>query len=517
MTDPQTEVSPRIEAPVRLLIVEDDANDVERCLTALKEAGLAAAADVVQTREEFTQQVRAKTYDLILADYRLPNWKGTEVSPLLRLLGFDIPVILVTGVLDDENVVECLHLGVTDVVFKDRLERLPEAVRRALKEFAFRQETLWAREELAQANQMLSAQVNELQRQSNENSVIREMGDLLQTCVTAEEAYQAIRQAARVLFAEESGALCMLNASHNLLGAVAIWGDFQPSEGVFAPEDCWGLRRGRTQVLEDPQSGLTCKHLGPSPAPGSVCVPLMAQGESLGLLHLNGGASAAGEAKQRGAQPRQLLAEMVAERIALALANLKLRESLRWQSSRDPLTGLFNRRYMEESFEREMCRAIRNHRPLSAIMLDIDHFKSFNDTFGHEAGDTMLTAVGGSLQGRTRKEDIACRYGGEEFALILPEAALGVAQQRADKLREDAKRLYVHCRGQALGKIAFSLGVSSYPEHGDSPSELLRIADAALYGAKAEGRDRVVVGQSADSNVEAQLTAQLRPAGPAND
>ncbi len=187
-----------------------------------------------------------------------------------------------------------------------------------------------------------------------------------------------------------------------------------------------------------------------------------------------------------------------AGQIALSLAKLRLRETLRLQSIRDPLTGLFNRRYMEESLARELRRAARNQRSLGAIMLDLDHFKRFNDTFDHEAGDALLRELGDFLRTRTRCEDIACRYGGEEFALILPEASVEVTRQRAERLRTEFKHLNVEHRGQSLGTVTLPLGIAVFPEHGTSVEDILWAADRALYRAKEEGRDRVVIGELSD-------------------
>jgi diguanylate cyclase (GGDEF)-like protein len=181
----------------------------------------------------------------------------------------------------------------------------------------------------------------------------------------------------------------------------------------------------------------------------------------------------------------------MAEHIAMALSNLKLHETLRSQSIRDPLTGLFNRRFMEESLALELRRAIRNHRPLGVIMLDLDRFKHFNDTHGHDAGDTLLRELGTLLQTTIRGEDIACRYGGEEFTLILPEGGADVIHQRAEAVREAVKRLDVLHRGQQLGRITASLGIAVFPDHGRTGEALLQAADAALYQSKDGGGDRV--------------------------
>ncbi len=216
---------------------------------------------------------------------------------------------------------------------------------------------------------------------------------------------------------------------------------------------------------------------------------MMAQSEALGILYLTQPADA------RLTEAKQRLAVAMAEHIAMALSNLKLHETLRSQSIRDPLTGLFNRRFMEESLELELRRAIRNQRPLGVIMLDLDRFKHFNDTYGHEAGDTLLRELGILLQTNIRGEDIACRYGGEEFTLILPEGSAEVIGQRAEALREAIKRLDVLYRGQPLGRISASLGVAIFPKHGRTREALLHAADAALYQSKDAGGDHVTTAK----------------------
>jgi diguanylate cyclase (GGDEF)-like protein len=183
----------------------------------------------------------------------------------------------------------------------------------------------------------------------------------------------------------------------------------------------------------------------------------------------------------------------VAEQFALALANVRLRETLRGQSIRDPLTGLFNRRYMEETLDRELSRAERGRRALSVVLLDIDRFKHFNDTFGHEAGDTVLASLGALLRSVSRASDVACRYGGEEFALILPEASLQDARRRAEEIQDAIRGLRVSHGGRPLEGVRCSMGVAAFPEHGEAGGALLRAADAALYRAKREGRDQVVL------------------------
>ena len=176
----------------------------------------------------------------------------------------------------------------------------------------------------------------------------------------------------------------------------------------------------------------------------------------------------------------------------MAVANIRLREALRTQSIKDPLTGLYNRRYMTEMLEREIRRAARAEQSLGLLVLDLDHFKAFNDTYGHDAGDAVLRETASFLTKSIRAEDVVCRFGGEEFVVILPTANLDAAHARAESIRSRLHELTVLHQGQSLGMITVSIGVAAFPVHGTSPQKLLDAADAALYRAKKEGRDRVV-------------------------
>lgn len=350
--------------------------------------------------------------------------------------------------------------------------------------------------ELQQANEKLSGWVQELEQRNREVFVLNEMGDLLQTCLNFDEAYQVIARSAPNLFLQEPGGLFIFEPHGRFLAAAALWGEPLLGERSFEPDDCWALRRGRMHLVEKPQSELVCPHLTHPLWKGCLCVPLVAQSETLGLLHLQSGPKpepAKGNSNPYWSENKVRLVRTVAEHIALNLANLKLRATLSERSIRDPLTGLFNRRYLEESLERELYRAAREHRPLGTIMIDLDGFKKFNDTFGHSAGDQVLRALGDFLQKKTRGGDIACRYGGEEFTLILPGTSLEVARQRAEQLRQEIQHLKVPYSKH----LTVSLGVAVFPEHGTTKEALLKAADFALYQAKSEGGNRVAVAQSA--------------------
>jgi diguanylate cyclase (GGDEF)-like protein/PAS domain S-box-containing protein len=380
---------------------------------------------------------------------------------------------------------------------KERTEELSNANKELKREVLERKR---AEEELQKANEELTRWIYELEERNRKMILLNEMGDLLQANLTADEIYDIITKFAQQLFPDDSGALYIPDASHNLLEAVALWGSSLPGELEFIEDKCWALRRWRVHVVENPASEVLCKHLKFPVSSSYLCVPIMAQGRTLGLLHLQSGTHHSlnepekmwGQLKESA---KQQLVMTMAEHISLALANLKLRETLRDQAIHDPLTGLYNRRYMEETLQRELSRALRKRTSLGIIMLDVDNFKYLNDTFGHAAGDAFLYELGAFLQANIRREDIACRYGGEEFLLILPEASLNDTLSRAEELRERLKHMIVHYRGQPLSQVTVSLGVAVFPDHGKTLDSLLHSADAALYRAKVEGRDRVVIGE----------------------
>jgi diguanylate cyclase (GGDEF)-like protein len=266
-------------------------------------------------------------------------------------------------------------------------------------------------------------------------------------CVSLEEASAVISRMGPHFFPDTSGALYLTSASRNVVERAVSWGEGSDAE-VFAPEDCWALRRGREHLVTEGGTAPRCKHL-PEGASGTyLCVPLVAQGEALGQLFLRTLGNSATWQDESGRR----LARTVADAVALALSNLRLRETLRFQSIRDPLTGLFNRRYLEETFERELSRAARTDALIGVVLFDIDHFKRFNDTFGHEAGDLVLKELGPLIKEHRRGEDIACRYGGEEFILVLPSVTLEATRLRAEALREATKRLALSSGSSRSGR-----------------------------------------------------------------
>jgi len=340
---------------------------------------------------------------------------------------------------------------------------------------------------LAESHLALATRNAALQERNTEVVTSNALAVQLQTCLNLEEGLMVLQRFLPQVFAPFSGQLSILNPSKNLLDVKVQWGEKPAQALTFDPNDCLAVRRGQVYDAQVEGLGLPCPLMGS----GHLCLPLMAQGEVLGHLQLSGMPSDSGTY----ATVRSLV-QTLANQTALGLSNLRLRESLRQQSIRDPLTGLFNRRYLDETFERDLRRTIRQGQALAVLMLDVDHFKRFNDTYGHEAGDLVLTSLGRLLREQFRVEDIVCRYGGEEFVVVMPGADLISALARAEGLRLAAAALSVTYTGQSLDAITLSIGVSAYPVHADEPGQLLALADQALYRAKQLGRNRVMTAQS---------------------
>ncbi|MDP3182015.1 MAG: PAS domain S-box protein [Desulfobaccales bacterium] len=351
-------------------------------------------------------------------------------------------------------------------------------------------------EALARVNDHLRRMVAETEERHRTMSLLKDVDDVLQSCHTAEEAYAAISLSAAKLFPDDSGALYLLNSSQTYFEAVAAWGESPPAEAVFAPDDCWSVRRNRLHLVTASHPELPCRHITDSWSGDYLCVPMMMQREAPGVLHVRLGPprtlGLTAEELKTQAESRLQLAVIVAEHLGLSLANLKLRETLRHQAIRDPLTGLFNRRYLEETLDRELHRVKRQGIHLGVVMIDLDHFKQYNDNFGHNAGDELLVALGNLILSLVRAEDIPCRFGGEEFLLIIAGASLEVTLGRTEQLRLGVKQLHEQHPGKFLHPVTISAGVAVFPGHGESADVLIRAADAALYQAKREGRDRVV-------------------------
>jgi diguanylate cyclase (GGDEF)-like protein/PAS domain S-box-containing protein len=345
----------------------------------------------------------------------------------------------------------------------------------------------FARRELDQQNERM---MEDLTKRSERATMLAKMGELLQNCASLEEVFAAALGFAPRIFPVVRGAMALLNASRNLGEVIGSWAECQLPVMEFEATECWALRTGHPHLVAAGDLTAPCAHAA-GVKHTYLCIPILAQGETLGILHLQ----ATDDVPQMNASELSFKTTFAAQ-VGLSIANIRLREALRTQSVRDALTGLYNRRYLEETLEREMRRAARAEQSLGILMIDLDHFKNFNDTYGHDAGDAVLRETGASLTKGIRAEDFVCRFGGEEFVVILPTADPETSRTRAERLRTKMRELTIMYQGKSLGMVTISVGVAAFPAHGTSPKELMAAADAALYEAKRGGRDKVVVASA---------------------
>lgn len=336
----------------------------------------------------------------------------------------------------------------------------------------------------------LTHRVEELDRLNEENGLLSGLGSYLQACSSKEEAYDVLLAHVRALFADESGAFYTLGEEKNA-ACVLSWGS--EKDTLMHPvqkQDCWAMRRGVMHKTTDAGATLRCRHYNGIGAGSQFCIPVMTQNGPIGLLTLHVPA-ADGEhgVDQRVARSVSLMTG-IADRLGPALSGIELRARLREDSIRDPLTKLYNRRFMNESFHREMLRARRANSPLSLIILDLDRFKRVNDEYGHDVGDEVLTMAAQTLCESVREEDFVYRYGGEEFVIVLPGANLDIARERAQEACRKLRALRIDTHKGPL-HVTISAGVATFPEHGKTQEELIVQADKALYLAKQSGRDRI--------------------------
>jgi diguanylate cyclase (GGDEF)-like protein len=335
------------------------------------------------------------------------------------------------------------------------------------------------------------------------------LGQLLQACVDMEEAVRLLQHHVPPLMKASSGAMYFFTASSNQLDKAFQWGD-QPYHERLEPSDCWALRLGKLYRQPAEAGAGTCTHLAfehPIVSESLYCLPLMVHGELTALLVLEAHTAI----DQQKFAENEVYRRIALEQVALSIGNLKLRESLRQQSVRDVLTGLYNRRYLEESVRRELLRSARAQAQgssygLSMLMIDIDNFKRFNDEHGHSVGDQVLREVAQVLKSQTRGSDVAARFGGEEFIVVLTDTPPGLALERAEQMRWSVENL-ARASGGTLPSVTISIGLAEFPPDGNTFEALLLAADKALYEAKRAGRNRVVVASSVGAVVPFRLAS----------
>jgi diguanylate cyclase (GGDEF)-like protein len=356
--------------------------------------------------------------------------------------------------------------------------------------------------EMARAVEVFHTTLVERQKRNRETRLLSDLNEWLQSCSSLGELYRMVAEFLGRLLPGCAGSLYIYANSRDVLESAKAWngGKMMPA---MHPDDCWGLRRGRPYTFGENEIDFLCSHVDPSVTSEYCCIPILAHGETIGLLNLEFRRdNSDGEKSHREANAEQRRLGLVcAEQISLAIANVKLRDQLRDQSIRDVLTGLFNRRYMLETCRREFSRAARASLSISILSIDVDHFKKYNDNHGHDAGDMVLRAVGNCLENLFRNEDIPCRFGGEEFVVILPGADCDAAMRRAEQLRSKVEDIVVRYLEKNLPRITVSIGVAVFPEAGDNPQAVLKRADEALYRAKEKGRNRVELSGAAAMDV----------------
>lgn len=335
-----------------------------------------------------------------------------------------------------------------------------------------------------------------LDNQVNTMSIINEMNNILVGSASIKETLEIISLYLKKLLPFTAGIVYIMKSSANYLEATIEWNSPKLQEKIFSPNQCWSLRQGQIHTYYNDEAEMLCEHNSHTPElPSYMCVPMLAQNEIIGVLYLEilQAPGAAQSEIKKLVQQIQLLIPNLAGQIALSISNIKLHEILKTRSTRDPLTSLYNRAYLSETLERDIQRAKRNNISIAVAMMDLDHFKNANDTYGHEAGDTILKKVSTLLIENIRDSDIICRYGGEEILIVLYDSNLKDAESRIDQMRNAISQLSFNFSGVLYSPTA-SFGIAMYPEHvAEDPDKLIKAADSAMYQSKHNGRNMVTI------------------------
>src|SRR5580698_2862428 len=462
----------------RLLVVEDQRIICRDICKTLEELGYVVCA-TARSSDEALEQAAAHHPDLVLMDIRIIGQvDGVEVATELKRR-HQVPVVFLTGNTDEETLQRAFRAEPDGYLSKP----FTRATLRSAIEVAIQRHGVEGR--LRRMNQELAEQKGLLEKRADELALLSEMGDFLQLCDSAGEVLAIVARFGRQLFPDDSGALYLVDGSGTTLTAAATWGQ-GPSQPGFDLGGCRALRRGRTHRVIPPEDQLRCAHIEASSTVASVCVPMMTNGSSNGVLSVSFSFEVP---NAPGIWAKEQLATVLTQRVSLTLTNLRIKDQLKRESVLDPLTGLFNRRYMTGVLDREVRLASRSNRVFGVIIFDVDGFKQVNDRFGHAAADKALCDLAALLRSRLRAYDVP-----------LPDTNLEGTLAVADKILQGVRALEIHHQGQVIG-VTISAGVAAYPLDGPDPESILRAADRALYRAKAEGRDRVVVAEREASPV----------------
>lgn len=349
-------------------------------------------------------------------------------------------------------------------------------------------------QKLRESNEKLESSYHLAEQQAKEMSVINEMNNKMRSSVSIDETLLIASLYLKKILPFSSGIIYLMNHSRNYLEAMIDWNQPKKIEKVFSPDECWALRQGKIYFYLNKDESIPCKHCeGLELQPAYFCVPMLAMNDIIGIIYIeimNFEKMKPSEINQYYEEHNTMILN-VSGQISLAVSNIRLNEAMKNRSTRDTLTNLFNRTYLNDTFERDLQRAKRKKTSLAVVMLDLDHFKNINDTYGHEAGDIVLREVSKVITLNLRKSDIACRYGGEEIMMIFYDTSLEDIIKKIESLKEEISKLKF--RFVDLVSITASFGIAMFPEHGEDPELLIRAADTALYQSKINGRNRITV------------------------
>lgn len=340
-----------------------------------------------------------------------------------------------------------------------------------------------------------AAAASERERMKNGDlKLIGQMSSWLFSAQSLGELVAIVGESMSHIFPHANGTLYLYSNSRDCLEYAGGWGAERDREEHFKPDACWALRRGKGYTYGAQEISLLCAHVG-TPRGAYACIPIIAHGDMIGLLHFDFYRIPAGgmnEAERLRLQRKLELAQICVEQISLATAIVRLQDELRTHSVKDPLTGLWNRRWFLDMAANELRRANRSSKPLAMVMLDVDHFKRFNDEHGHDAGDTALKVLAAHLADVDREGVYAARFGGEEFAVICTNMECDEAARLVDGLRDKVAKAPILHAGQRLPSLSFSAGVAMAHAIKDLRT-LIACADKALYAAKAAGRHQTAI------------------------
>jgi diguanylate cyclase (GGDEF)-like protein len=335
---------------------------------------------------------------------------------------------------------------------------------------------------------------------AEQSATYNKLADLISFSATEDQLVDAAVRAIRRLTAVESGHVALANPSQNRLVYAALWGEPAIEVGRPVPIDridrCPGIRRASAYLVSDVEDDLAVRCPAHDVASGAAaCIPMMALGQVMGVIHL---------ALTNGRQAEEAIPVVtrVAEQIAVALANARLMKTLEGLAMTDAMTGLHNARFFDSFLDQQLAAAERDSQPLGLIMLDIDHFKQFNDTHGHPAGDEALRAFSRAVRSVVRASDVIARYGGEEFMVVLPGSTEADTRRVAEKIRKAVEEMVIEIGPGRYARTTVSAGVVATDAQHLDRKGLVAMVDAALYRAKEGGRNRVANASTVEQELE---------------